>query len=586
MTKSGSPKVHDTILFDVSRLFRTALRHSGISRYIDQLFRGMLQDARNRPSRLVVLPVVTDESAFRDQDRDRLIREFKDTYGDVPLDRQACLQLVQQVIDETGRPCVFFSPYEAFPHYIADCPVKRAIMIHDVFHMERSDLYGHKFSNTHIQRVTDRLSKGDLVLTNSEFTRMQVIQTLGHPERSCATTYLGSAPAFRSGVDKREKTERAGVLPPEPYFVTLSQDDARKNHTATLEAALLALEDPALSKHKCVVVVSENREEMLRQSIKSLTGSDRLIVRAGVDDIELAQIYEKAEFALFSSFAEGFGLPVLEAMACGCPVITSATTALPEVGRDGCIYVNPRKPQQIVDAIVMLAKSESLRKTLSDSAKEIGRLFTWENCVQSTLACLLEHASTTQPALTAKDFRAIRNRHLVALETVIPPVSTSKVELVQHDDIDLGKLGQHKSFAYVENRSNQSHGIQYSLEAAPTDSMVHLAVLFKPMGRLDYTVLLKTQDDASKDNEVTLVMSVQDRQCRLSHRSHRQWVKWAEVLQKENGWCVLSLAFNLVVPGGKGISCTILGRPDAVPVRNYSGGNFPMAVFAPALIGT
>jgi glycosyltransferase involved in cell wall biosynthesis len=97
---------------------------------------------------------------------------------------------------------------------------------------------------------------------------------------------------------------------------------------------------------------------------------------------ELAELYRSASLFVFPSFYEGFGFPPLEAMACGCPVVVSNTSSLPEVCGDAAYYIDPHNVESIANGILRVTEDENLRKKLIQKGLERVKLFTWETSAQ------------------------------------------------------------------------------------------------------------------------------------------------------------------------------------------------------------
>lgn len=112
-----------------------------------------------------------------------------------------------------------------------------------------------------------------------------------------------------------------------------------------------------------------------------------------VSDGELRALYEHATCFIYPSFYEGFGLPPLEAMACGCPVIVSNTASLPEVCGEAAIYCDPEDPEDIAEKIRHLLSNEALQKELQQKGLERAKQFTWERCAMETFAAISKFAS-------------------------------------------------------------------------------------------------------------------------------------------------------------------------------------------------
>lgn len=109
-----------------------------------------------------------------------------------------------------------------------------------------------------------------------------------------------------------------------------------------------------------------------------------------IGDDELPALYKNAVFMVLPSLYEGFGLPVLEAMKYGCPVITSNISSLPEAGGDACLYVDPEDREDITAKMATLINNEKLRKELIEKGKKQITKFNWENTARETLSVLKE----------------------------------------------------------------------------------------------------------------------------------------------------------------------------------------------------
>jgi glycosyltransferase involved in cell wall biosynthesis len=115
-------------------------------------------------------------------------------------------------------------------------------------------------------------------------------------------------------------------------------------------------------------------------------GGDRVRLLGYVPDADLAALYSLAAVFVFPSWLEGFGLPPLEALACGTPVVASNRPAMPEVLGDAALYADPRRPDEWADAIARLASDASLREEMIDRGSARARLYSWERTARETLA--------------------------------------------------------------------------------------------------------------------------------------------------------------------------------------------------------
>ena len=152
----------------------------------------------------------------------------------------------------------------------------------------------------------------------------------------------------------------------------------RKNFISVLEAfELLDIKD-----YKLLLVgnFSSNFDidDETKQLIKKAEQNVSIEFRSGISDKELIKIYNESKLFVLPSFYEGFGLPVLESMACGTPVVCSETTSLPEVGGDAIMYCNPYDIEDIKDKIELVLNDSDLQKDMIDKGLTRAKLFTWE----------------------------------------------------------------------------------------------------------------------------------------------------------------------------------------------------------------
>ncbi len=125
--------------------------------------------------------------------------------------------------------------------------------------------------------------------------------------------------------------------------------------------------------------------EKARESVTRLGLLDRVVFTGEVSDSEIKSLHKYADAFIFPSLYEGFGLPVLEAMACGTPVVTSNTSSLPEVAGDAALLVDPESVEEIASAMEKILTDPDLRSELSRKGRERAGLFTWERCARETL---------------------------------------------------------------------------------------------------------------------------------------------------------------------------------------------------------
>jgi glycosyltransferase involved in cell wall biosynthesis len=214
------------------------------------------------------------------------------------------------------------------------------------------------------------------VVTDSEHSKKELVRFGKVPESRIRVVHLGGEQAQRQTPDITilERSDLAG----KPYILTVSSLDPRKNFALLVQALEL------LGTQDYEIVVAGGTNPRVFQS----SHADHLkhVKYLGyVSDGELRSLYEHATCFIYPSLYEGFGLPPLEAMVCGCPVIVSDAASLPEVCGDAALYCDPNDPADIADKIRRLMHDPELRDELRSKGLKQARKFSWEKCARGTL---------------------------------------------------------------------------------------------------------------------------------------------------------------------------------------------------------
>jgi glycosyltransferase involved in cell wall biosynthesis len=231
--------------------------------------------------------------------------------------------------------------------------------------------------------VTRTAALADCVLVPSEATRRDVLTLAGIPEHRVRVTPWGVPPDVARGVDARtaETVRRRHGLP-ERYLLYVGTVDRRKDYPTLLRALPLLRPGTSLVLAGTIIPGRTDFDEMLG----ALGLRPRVRVLGYVARADLPGLYAAAGAFVYPSLHEGFGIPVLEAMACGAPVVTYNTSALPEVAGDGAVLLDPPvSPETLATALRRVLEDTGFRRELVGRGRARARRFDWGATARATL---------------------------------------------------------------------------------------------------------------------------------------------------------------------------------------------------------
>ncbi len=259
------------------------------------------------------------------------------------------------------------------------------ITVHDI--IRYFDLKGY---GLYIQRLNlrDRIyleldyrgvKKALKIIAVSNTTKNDLIKYLGVPEKNIAVVY--------EGVDHNVFKPINHRLVDDPYILFVGSEQPRKNLKGLLKAFAI-LKRRGFNDLKLVKVGSPGNEMFRIETLKIVKGlglEENVIFTGYVPESELPFYYSGAVCFVFPSLYEGFGLPVLEAMACGCPAIISKIPSLMEVAGDAALKVNPLDVEELADALQEVLTNRELRGELKVKGLQRARMFSWDKTAKETL---------------------------------------------------------------------------------------------------------------------------------------------------------------------------------------------------------
>lgn len=261
-----------------------------------------------------------------------------------------------------------------------------AVAMHDIIHEYMPELYPRNLCR--MMRVLYPLSvrKARHVLTISEHSKQDIMKYYGVPPEKITVTYCGVSKAF-SPIDDQAAIGRAkhryGISGPYIYYV--GRLEPRKN-LLTLIRAYHALRQRGVDTHTLVLSgMKYYQYERLHALVVELGLQREVIFTGGVEDAELPLLINGASAFAYPTLAEGFGLPPLEAMACGTPVVTSNLSSLPEVVGDAGLLVDPLSVDELSSAIERIITDSELRASLRAKGLIQAGRFSWRDTANRTL---------------------------------------------------------------------------------------------------------------------------------------------------------------------------------------------------------
>ncbi len=290
-----------------------------------------------------------------------------------------------KVDDILGGTDVFFSPH-FMSSYVKKS--KKVVVFHDLSFLYYPEFFSFKKRYWHfLQNPKKQAKNADMIITVSESTKFDIVEFYKIEEKKIKVIYPGVNRNFKP-LFKNEILEsvRKKYDLPERFILYFGTIEPRKN----IEGIISAFEK-VREKEKISLVLAGTFgwlfDDILNKAKNSKFKND-IVFTGFVNQNDKVHIYNMAELFLYPSFFEGFGMPPLEAMACGVPAIVSNCSSMPEVVGDSAVLVNPYNENEIAQAILAILKDEKLKKTFKEKGILRSKKFSWEKAGKETLKVL------------------------------------------------------------------------------------------------------------------------------------------------------------------------------------------------------
>jgi len=286
------------------------------------------------------------------------------------------------------EPLTFWLKWQAdLFHSLAQRPApfrfrKEIVTIHDIFPVTGRDYSTPEFQRKFSALLREAVCRAARLITPSAYTAEQLAQHLGVPRDTIRVIPEGVDPPARHLIPEERAQERDRLVGRgNVMLLSVGVLQTRKNTLAALRA--LELLPP---RFQLVLVGGDGHgSEAVHEYIRRQGLSSRVRLLGHVPARDLRALYQAADVFVFPSLEEGFGLPVLEAMANSLPVVASRTAALPEVGGPAALYIDPQDPRDLAEKVLQAVEDSSLRRKLVDLGLARAEQFTWQRAAQATL---------------------------------------------------------------------------------------------------------------------------------------------------------------------------------------------------------
>jgi glycosyltransferase involved in cell wall biosynthesis len=285
------------------------------------------------------------------------------------------------------KPEVFLSPYSILPWY---CPCPKVIVVYDLVPFIFSNFYSVPVRFIFKMQTASAVKRADRIIAISKSTKNDLVKLLKADPNKISVVYPGfDNDNFKPTNDlgKVEEIKRKYKINGS-YILYIGTLEPRKNVTRLIEAFGQLIQTGNID-HK--LVITGKRGWLYDDIFKTVTrlGLERDVIFTGYAPYEdLPLLFNGADVFVYPSLYEGFGLPPLEAMACGTPVITSNISSLPEVVGDAAILVDPLSVDEIAKALYQVVSNKEVQEKMRQKGLERAKMFSWEKVAKETLEIL------------------------------------------------------------------------------------------------------------------------------------------------------------------------------------------------------
>lgn len=283
---------------------------------------------------------------------------------------------------------IVFSPH--FNFFPNSKKAKRIITFHDLSFVHFPEFYPLRKRIWHWQQDYKRQAmNADALIAVSEFTKQDLVRTLGIEPQKIHVVHSGINPWYKrlpeNDKAKAQFIKEHGIV--KPFLLFAGTLEPRKNISGIIKAFDVVKEDPFNRELQLIIVGKRGWLcDTIFKDAKNAKWAKDIIFWGEASYEDLRMLYNLTEAFIYPSFFEGFGFPPLEAEACGAPVITSNRSSLPEIMNGSALLVDPWKTEELIYAISLLLKNDTIKETLRARGFENAKRFTWQNAADALIS--------------------------------------------------------------------------------------------------------------------------------------------------------------------------------------------------------
>lgn len=332
----------------------------------------------------------TSHTITNEPHKSLLIKDLRDT-----LERTVkSAENYSYQIDSDGitKADIFHATFYPIPDQARQAKnVHKFLTVYDLIPVLYPHFFGGDYENRRITSTVDSLAPEDWTICISEATKNDLCNYLKFidPDKVFVTHLAADSEMFYqcSDLSKISLIQKKYHIPEGPYLLGLSTLEPRKNLDHVIRCFAQVAQEQNIKDLSLVLVGNKgwNYSKILEEASNHYLLQNRIVLTGRVADEDLAALYSGALAFLYPSFYEGFGLPPLEAMQCGVPVITSNTSSLPEVVGDAGIMLEPTDSDSLCQSIFNIYNQASLREEMSQKSLTQAKKFSWEKCLKETI---------------------------------------------------------------------------------------------------------------------------------------------------------------------------------------------------------